>query len=315
VMSGKRSWWVGAYALTATLEKFSERDAADFYAAIHQLPGLAGLELPLHLLDKKDDPWRHLHCLPRDLDFILTPLPYVMQSLEKQPLFGLASPDHDGRAAALRFISDIRQRIRRLEDHTGRAAVRAVQLHSAPTGKAEAVSFRRSLEEIAAMDWGAVELWVEHCDAVVPGQSAAKGFLPLLDEVAIVRKLGLGITINWGRSVLEARSVEGALDHIQTAADAGVLRSLFLSSTAQNDPLYGTWLDNHAPLQGIGEGAWLPMHSLLNADALHAALAAAAQVPYFGLKIQPFPVTLSLAQRIDCVRQHLKFLYTGCPDT
>jgi hypothetical protein len=311
VIGGKRSWWVGAYALTATLERFSERDAADFYAAIHQLPGLAGLELPLHLLEKKDDPWRHLHCLPRDLDFILTPLPYVMQSLEKQPLFGLGSPDHEGRAAALRFISEIRQRIRRLEDHTGRAAVRAVQLHSAPTGQAEAASFRRSLEDIVAMDWGAVELWLEHCDAVIPGQIPAKGFLPLADEVTIAKDLGLGITINWGRSVLETRQVEGALHHIQTAAHAGVLRSVFLSSTAQNDPLYGTWLDNHAPVQGIGVGPWRPTHSLLNADAVHAALAAAAQASCFGLKIQPFPVTLSLAERIDCIRQHLEFLRPG----
>jgi hypothetical protein len=313
-MDGKRSWWVGAYALTATLENFSESEVVDFYRAIRELPGLAGLELPLHLLDKKDDPWRHLHCLPRDLDFILTPLPYVMQSLEKQPLFGLASSDAAGRQAALRLISDIRLRIRRLEDHTGRAAVRAVQLHSAPTGKAEAAAFRQSLEEITAMDWGAVELWVEHCDAAIPGQTPAKGFLALTDEVAMAKDLGLGITINWGRSVLETRRVEGALEHIQTAARAGVLRSLFLSSTAQQDPLYGTWLDNHAPMQGIGQGAWLPTHSLLNADALRAALAAAAHAPYFGLKIQPFPVTLSLTERIDSVRQHLEFLHSGIPN-
>jgi hypothetical protein len=310
-MDGKRSWWVGAYALTATLENFSEGDAKDFYRAIRELPDLAGLELPLHLLEKKDDPWRHLHCLPQDLDFILTPLPYVMQSLEKQPLFGLASPDAGGRAAALRLIADCRQRIRRLEDHTGRAAVRAVQIHSAPTGKAEAASFRQSLEEIAAMDWGAVELWLEHCDAVMPGQTPAKGFLPLTDEVAIAKDLGLGITINWGRSALETRRVEGALEHIQTAARAGLLRSLFLSSTAQQDPLYGTWLDNHAPIQGMGQGAWCPTHSLLNGDALRAALAAAAQAPCLGLKIQPFPVTLSLTERIDCVRQHLELLRSG----
>lgn len=307
-MEGKRSWWVGAYALTATLENFSEREAADFYAAIEKLPGLVGLELPLHLLDKKDDPWRHLHLVPKALDFILTPLPYVMQSLEKQPLFGLASPDAAGRLAALRLIADVRQRIRRLEDHTGRQVVRAVQLHSAPSGKADAASFRQSLEMIATMDWGAVELWMEHCDAVIPGQTAAKGFLHLADEVAIARDLGLGITINWGRSVLETRRVEGALEHIHKAARAGVLRSLFLSSTAENDPLYGTWLDNHVPLQGIGQGAWLPTRSLLNAEALRAALTAAAPAPCLGLKIQPFPVTLTLAQRIDCIRQHLEFL-------
>jgi hypothetical protein len=305
---GERVWWVGAYALTATLSSFSERDAAAFYAELSTLPQLGGLELPVHRLEKIDDPWRHLQLLPRDVDYILTELPYVMQSLEKQPLFGLASQDAEGRAAALDLVEDVRQRIRRLEDHCGRPAVRAVEWHSAPTGQADADSLRKSLDAIAAQDWGAVELWVEHCDAFIPGRKPAKGFLDLAAELSIVKDLDLGLSINWGRSVLETRQVEGARQHIRAAEKAGVLRALFLSAVAEHDPLYGTWLDNHAPIQGIGQGAWLPQNSLLTRAEVQAALQAAAAAPYWGLKIQPFPSSLSLAERVACLRQHLEFL-------
>jgi hypothetical protein len=308
VIKGERLWWVGAYALTATLTSFSDDEALGFYEGIRNLPRLGGLELPLHRLEKIDDPWRRLHLLPRDIDYILTPLPYVMQSLEKQPLFGLASPDAEGRRAALLFAEEIRQRIRRLEDHCGRPAVRAVQWHSAPSAKADAVFLRQSLEEIAAKDWGTVELWVEHCDAIRPGLNHAKGFLDLPAEISITRDLGLGMNLNWGRSVLETRQVEGVLDHIRAADQAGVLRSLFLSAVAVDDPLYGTWLDNHAPMQGIGEGGWLPQRSLLTPEAAQRALTLAEHIPYWGLKIQPFPVSLTLAERIHCLRQHLEFL-------
>ncbi len=305
---GERSWWVGAYALTATLPSFSDGEAAAFYAELRQLPQLGGLELPVHRLEKKDDPWRHLHLLPKDVDYILTPLPYVMQSLEHQSLFGLASPLAEGRKAALQLVEELRQRIRLLEDHCGRPAVRAVELHSAPTGKASASALRQSLEEIVAKDWGSVELWIEHCDTFQSGQNPAKGFLDLPAEISIAKDLGLGMNINWGRSVLETRRVEGALDHLRAVSRAGLLRGFFLSAVAVEDPLYGTWLDNHAPMQGVGQGEWLPQNSLLTPDVARQALRSAAEAPYWGLKIQPFPTTLSLSQRMDCLRQHLESL-------
>jgi hypothetical protein len=308
VKARERLWFVGAYALTATLPSFSEQDAAGFYADVRGLPALGGLELPVHRLEKADDPWRHLHCLPRDIDYILTPLPYVMQSLERQPLFGLASPDAEGRAAALLLVEELRTRVQRLADHCGRAAVRAVQLHSAPTGTAEASALRRSLEAILQKDWGGVELWVEHCDAIQPGQTPAKGFLDLDAELGILRDLSLGMTINWGRSVLETRRPEGALEHLQRARAAGVLRGLFLSGVTVQDPVYGTWLDNHAPIQDVGPGRWQPQTSLLTQAAVQTALQVAHDAPYRGLKIQPAPPTLSLTERLHCVRQHLEFL-------
>lgn len=305
---GERLWWVGAYALTATLSTFSEQEAQGFYEELRALPQLGGLELPMHRLEKKDDPWRHLHLLPRDIDYILTPLPYVMQSLEQNPWFGLASPDAAGRAAALQLVEEVRRRIRRLEDHCGRPAVRAVELHSAPTGKAEASFLRQSLEEILQKDWGSVELWIEHCDAAQAGQAAAKGFLDIDAEIAMARDLRLGINVNWGRSVLETRRVEGALEHLGQADRAGVLRGLFLSSVAVHDPVYGTWLDNHAPMQGLGHKAWEPQASLLTAERVQLALTAAQEAPYWGIKIQPAPASLTLADRMGALRQHLEFL-------
>ncbi|MDQ3234048.1 MAG: DUF4862 family protein [Pseudobdellovibrionaceae bacterium] len=306
-MSRERSWWIGAYALTSSLSAFSERDAQGFYEKIRNLPRIGGLELPLHRAEKHDDPWRHLHLLPKDLDYILTPLPYVMQSLEQQPLFGLASADPAGRSAALQLMDELRNRIRRLNDHCGRSAVRAVQIHSAPTAQAQADSFRRSLDEVVRLDWDAVELWVEHCDAFQSGLTPAKGFLDINAEISMVQEFSLGMTINWGRSVLETRRAEGALEHLAQARDAGVLRALFLSSVTVQDPIYGNWLDNHAPLQGVGHGAWLPHASLLTRAEVQKALAAAASIPFWGIKIQPGPASLSLADRLQCVREHLEF--------
>jgi hypothetical protein len=102
--------------------------------------------------------------------------------------------------------------------------------------------------------------------------------------------------------------VEGALEHIKRAAHAGVLRGFFLSSVAAHDPVYGSWLDNHAPMQGLGHKAWEPQASLLTAEQVQLALTAAQEAPYWGVKIQPAPATLTLAERRGCLWQHLEFL-------
>lgn len=299
--------FAGAYALTATLVAFDESMAADFYEKLRALPSIGGLELPLHAVEKMDDPWRHLDFLPRDLDYILTPLPYVMQSLEKQPTFGLASPDEAGRREALRLADLVHERKQRLEDHCGRASVRAVEWHSAPQRLSNADALRRSLDSITRQNWGSTELWLEHCDAMIPGQIPAKGFLDLQSELKILREFRMGLNINWGRSALEARHPQGALTHIQEAVAAGVLRGLFFSSVTVEDPVYGTWQDNHAPMQISGDRSWMPHSSLLTPAALVAALQAAQPAQaLIGVKIQPAPASLSIAARLDCLQQHLQ---------
>ncbi len=304
-------WFLGAYAGTASLATFSIRDAEAFYAEVASLPSLAGLELPIHAQPKADDPWQHIHLLPRDLDYILTPLPAVMQSLARNPQFGLASTDASGRQAALQLMDRVRLCVQQLEDHCGRKAVRAVQLHSAPTlqkpaDDAGAKALTESLEVLCAQEWSAAELWLEHCDTFLANQTSAKGFLDLQREIDVLQKFSIGLSINWGRSVLEGRSVGTALLHIQTAQKAGVLRSLFFSGVALDDPVFGSWLDNHTPMFSLQDVPWQARGSLLTEQAIEQALRCIqGDHVQLGLKIQPGPATLKLAQRVDCLRQHL----------
>jgi len=58
---------------------------------------------------------------------------------------------------------------------------------------------------------------------------------------------GVGIVVNWGRSVLEARSAEGALQHIALARQHGLLAGLMFSGASGQDTPYGAWRDSHMP--------------------------------------------------------------------
>ena len=54
------------------------------------------------------------------------------------------------------------------------------------------------------LEWGNVQLNLEHCDAYIPGQKAQKGFLLLEDEVEILNEVGgYGLILNWARSAIE----------------------------------------------------------------------------------------------------------------
>ncbi len=309
-----KQWYLGAYAATASISAFSESMAKAFYAELVDLPFLAGIELPVHVLPKHDDPWRHLTLLPQDLNYILTPLPAVMQSLEGSSHFGLASLHEDGREAALSHLEKVQSLVSRLEDHCGRACVQAVQLHSAPTlstlpSDEGADALRSSLERLRRWDWSRAELWVEHCDSFRQDHPPVKGFLNIEREILVVQEFQLGLQLNWGRSVLEGRSVESVLQHIELANKAGVLRSLFFSGVAVQDPIYGSWLDNHAVMQTNSAEPWQAKTSLLTEEAIVKALQILpAGGVHLGVKVQPAPAHLSLTDRVDCLRQHLAHL-------
>src|SRR5665647_3065791 len=75
-----------------------------------------------------------------------------------------------------------------IADEQGRPAVAAMQLHSAPGGTgASSEALARSLEEVVTWDLAGADVLIEHCDALVPGRTAAKGYLSLADELAAVR--------------------------------------------------------------------------------------------------------------------------------
>ncbi len=304
--------FLGAYAAYASLEprtRFTERD---FLHALQTNPRLRGLELPFVQDIHEEEPHDFLQRLPQNWEYVWTLLPGTMQALQKSPHYGLASCDKAGQKAALDRCELARLRIVDWHQQAGRTLVRAVHLHSAPTrgGKgvdSDAGALRSALETLSARDWAGAKLILEHCDAYRSGQTPRKGFLELDDEIALARDLKLGISINWGRSVLEGRSIETAEQHILKAKQAGVLQGLFFSGTAVQDPLYGDWQDNHAPIRLDDSAEWQPQQGLLGLTEVKHALALVqdeAQV-MLGLKVQPFPVSLTWHQRLACVEGQL----------
>jgi Domain of unknown function (DUF4862) len=304
-------WLLGAYSLSASLTHFARADAEYFYAQLQTLPSIRGLELPVHVDSKIDDPWLHVDLLPRHWDYVLTDIPGIMQSLGRNPDFGLASPNESGRQAALNLMETVRQRVHTLNQHCGRQAVRGIHWHSAPSVTAKSEVLRSSLAELTKWDWDGAELWLEHCDAYVPGQSYAKGFLPLAAELPILQEFACGLTFNWGRSVLETRTAASMTRDIQAAQSAGVLRAFIFSGLTVNDPIYGSWQDNHAPLAIDGDSpSWAPTGSLLTSVTLLDALQqlqpfSGSSAPLLGIKVQPAPTSLTLAQRVDFIRAQI----------
>ena len=121
---------------------------------------------------------------PRDLPAIVTGIPGTAGHNAKDPDFGFASPDEAGRQRALDWARGEAAAVARMVGEGHR--IRAVQLHSAPTGKADADAFAQSLLEMAGWDWGGAALWIEHCDAWVEGQEPNKGYLTLDQELAVL---------------------------------------------------------------------------------------------------------------------------------
>jgi hypothetical protein len=208
--------------------------------------------------------------LPQSWSVTLNLIGSTMQACQANSAFGLASPDEAGRAAALTLIRETCDGVHAINDRLGRGAVVAVEVHSAPGfGSREFVPrpepFRRSLEELVALDWEGSVVLVEHCDAFVEGQTPAKGFLTLDDELDVLSTLdgAVGLSLNWGRSVIEGRGTERAMQHVKAAASSGRLRAYTFSGAAGVATVYGpAWADSHHPFSqtdppGYGEPASL----------------------------------------------------------
>jgi hypothetical protein len=302
--------FVSAYAAAPPASPW-DRDAEgalfDGLAALD----LAGLELPYTgRLHAHDAAWLTSRLRP-DWRFILTLLPGTMDRLKDDKDFGLASADAAGRRRALEFADGARLAVERLNETLGREAVAAVEVHSAPRlggsgARASLEAFAGSLTELRGRDWGGAELLVEHCDAAVPGRAPGKGFLRIEDECAAAMlssgETSARVLINWGRSAIETRSVEGPLEHIRRARQAGLLAGLFFSGATPADADYGEWKDSHAPVSTSCPA------SILTPAAAKAALREAGELSYVGLKIQPLPAALGVPERLAMIRAGLALL-------
>ena len=173
-----------------------------------------------------------------------------------------------------------------------------------------------SLSTLLQWDWQGARLVIEHCDALVPGQLPAKGFLSLPDEIAAIEATNarhgsdVGIVINWGRSVIETRSAEGALQHIRLARQHGVLAGLMFSGASGADTPYGPWQDSHMPpapaaVDGVGAAGSLMTDAAMQ-DCLQAS--GGRRLPILGLKIGIRPREASLVERMAYLNSALQRL-------
>ena len=333
---------LGAYATAP-----ADDDGGAFAAALLSLAPSVGLEVPVHgggLLSAKgggggaEGEARLLAALAAAPGggarrHVVTLVPGTMAQLSANPRFGLASDDAAGRAAAVDFARLACAAVARIcAAAGGRGAVAAVELQSAPTATASAAAasgasssgaaLQQSLAELRAWDWHGAELVVEHCDERA-GVAPVKGFLPLAAEIAAV--LGaqadvaaaatsaaparLGVSINWARSVIETRDAARALEHIEAARGAGILRGLILSGCGVDaegaETKYGAWLDAHMPLDEVASG------SVLTRAAAAAAVSAAARgggLLFAGAKITLQPAAAASDARVAANAAFLKIV-------
>ncbi|MEK7233620.1 MAG: DUF4862 family protein [Elusimicrobiota bacterium] len=298
---------VGAYAACASLDETAE---AALYAGIAAMD-VAGLEQPFFgELHRRDEGWLISQIRP-DWTIVLTTLPGTMARLNDDKHFGLASADPGGRKYALDFMESARLAVEKLHRALGRRAVRAVLVHSAPRlggsgAKSSLADFADSLTDLRGRDWQGARLLVEHCDAAMPGRAPDKGFLRIEDDVAATKlsdgETPIGVAINWGRSALETRSVEGPLEHLRRATQAELLGGLFFSGTTPAHPEYGEWRDSHAPFS-----TRCP-ESLLTPAVAKTALREAPGCPLIGLKLQTKPSTMTVTERLAVIEDGLNAL-------
>jgi hypothetical protein len=260
--------------ISAPLERAGARS---YYEELVKIPAATGLELSwtgpetgAELYDLIPDTWL----------VKLSLIGATMLACQENAAFGLASPDESGRAAAINLVREARDGVHAVNDRLGRRAAIAVELHSAPGFGSrqfvpEARAFGRSLEEVAGMDWDGSAVLVEHCDAFVAGQTPAKGFLSLDEELDVVSSLegAVGLSLNWGRSVIEGRDPDRAMQHVMRAASSGRLRAYTFSGAAGVATAYGAaWADAHHPFTETGEPGYGEPASLMTPELVEPIL-------------------------------------------
>lgn len=244
---------------------------------------------------------------PEDLVALVSGVPGTTSFNAADPDFGLASLDPAGRERALAWARKEAADVKALIE-AGRN-IRAVQLHSAPTARAGKAEFLASLSELAELDWGGAQLWIEHCDAFVEGQTPQKGYLTLADELEILDSLqethpnaGWGLVLNWARSAIEGHSAATPLAHIKQAAASGWLRHLGFSSCSPVATEFGVeWVDAHLPFAGT---SFAVEGTLLGEKELAECLAACGSEVTLGLKLGLRPVDQAPEVHLALLDEH-----------
>jgi len=310
-----QSFFLGAYATSPNSKVWNAQVEAEYYQALKKSPYICGLEHPfVGTLHPSDDAWFLDHIKP-EWDYVFTCIPGLMGRLEKNPHFGLASDHERGRLDSIDFYRSAFHAVEKLNAHLGRQSVRAIQVHSGPSRKnnisSSQDSFVKSLQTISQWDWKDCRILVEHCDAYKETQTPAKGFLRLKEEIAALEFLNqtmsqpVKILINWGRSVLEGRSTQTVLDHLNMVKDAGLLEGIIFSGVTNEDNPWGIWKDSHVP------PAPFAGKSLLTKNEIQACfeIVNPKSLSILGLKITSEPEIFNLERSVQLNLDSLDLLY------
>jgi hypothetical protein len=148
-------------------------------------------------------------------------------------------------------------------------------------------------------------LVVEHCDAAVPGQVPAKGFLGLDDELDVLSALAgppARVVINWGRSVIERRDPAAAAVHAALARKRGLLAGIVLSGCASTESAWGEpWADTHLPPAGVRPPGCAPHQSLMSGERMADFLRAAGPDARVSVKLSVRPRDAAKQTRVRSV--------------
>lgn len=266
---------VGAYAALPT-----ERPAqARFYYELAARRLATGLEIPYVDALHEDVGWFAAQVQGRFRRSVVSAIPGTMKRVRWDPMFGLASPDEYERRAAVEWVNCIRRDVEDFNQRTGEESIAYIQIPSAPSIKASATAFQRSLGELLSAGGYQAELVIEHCDAYSPVKAGEKRFLSLVAELAVADDLDF--VINWGRSAIEGRNVAKPREHIEILAEAKRLKGVVFSGVgAQASPWGRAWEDAHLPLSTEEPT------SLMTPDRVDECLAAAGEIAYKGVKVQ-----------------------------
>lgn len=302
---------VSSYAVSPAHATWHPELEAELLPALCALPGVVGLEVPwMGGIHPHDSEW-FLHHVPAGVELAVTPLPWVMRRCAADARYGIASPDEDGRRAAIADLRAVAHDVRRI-GRDADASVTVVALHTAPQGGGDRARLAASLAEIAGWDWAGAQLVIEHCDAALPGHPWEKGFLTLDDEIGAMLSVDvpLALWLNWGRSVIETRDADAVTEQIAVAAAAGRLAGLTFSGSAAVDGPYGpAWTDGHLPFAAADPASG----SLLDAPHVAAALTAAGEVERLGLKVSRRPGDTTANAVVKTIEDNLRALRAAAP--
>jgi len=306
---------IGAYATApslATSPSLSQVKASEliFYEKlIESIPQIMGLEIPFfgHDIHRFGSDFL-LNILRPEWNNVLTCIPGTMKNLSIDSRYGIASDDDYFRKEAVSMYKRANKIVHKVNDFYGKKSFIAIQIATAPSIPINGVSsskysLLKSMEEILTLDWEGAKVVIEHQDSSILGHPFEKGFLTLEDEIEVLLKLAsqqeTGITINWGRSAIEGKSIQKPIEHIKLALEKKLLCGLIFSGVSDIDQLYGNWKDTHMPFAQSYNVKHFEKNSLLTYENISNVLRLldTKSLSYLGIKLLSMPIDKSKVER------------------